>query len=53
MMNNSGEKITPDMARFEECLSGRRIGKDIITGGDVDLNHFSIGPKSVLILEIK
>jgi hypothetical protein len=52
MMNNSGEKLTPDVGRFEECLSGRRIGKDIITGSDIDLTKFSIEPKSVMILEI-
>jgi neopullulanase len=52
MMNNSGEKLTPDVGRFEECLSGRRTGKDIITGSDIDLTKFSIEPKSVMILEI-
>ena len=53
MMNNSGEKLAPDVGRFEECLSGRRVGKDIITGSDVDLSKFSIEPKSVLIVEIR
>lgn len=53
MMNNSGEKLTPDVGRFEECLSGKRNGKDVITGGDVDLTKYSIEPKSVMILEIK
>lgn len=53
MMNNSSEKLTPDIGRFEECLSGRRIGKDIITGSNVDLTKFSIEPKSVLIVEIE
>jgi hypothetical protein len=53
MMNNSGEKLTPDVGRFEECLSGRRIGKDIITGSDIDLTKFSLEPKSILIAEIR
>jgi glycosidase len=52
MMNNSGEELSPDFGRFEECLSGRRMGKDIITGKDVDLAKFFIEPKSVLIAEI-
>jgi glycosidase len=52
IMNNSLEKLNPDVKRFEECLSGRRIGKDIITGNNVDLSKFSIEPKSVLIVEI-
>jgi glycosidase len=53
MMNNSGEKLAPDVGRFDECLSGRRMGRDIITGMDVDLTKLSIEPKSVLIVEIK
>jgi hypothetical protein len=53
MMNNSGEILTPDVGRFEECLSGRRNGKDVITGSDVDLTKISLEPKSVLIVEIK
>jgi glycosidase len=52
MMNNSTEKVTPGMGRFEECLSGRRIGKDIITGKEIDLTNLSVEPKSVVIAEI-
>jgi neopullulanase len=52
MMNNSEQKLTPDLNRFEECLSGRRKGKDVVTGNDIDLTKFSIEPKSVLIMEI-
>jgi hypothetical protein len=52
MMNNSEEKLTPDVGRFEECLAGRRNGKDVITGTNVDLTKFSIESKSVIILEI-
>lgn len=52
MMNNSMEKLAPEIGRFEECLSGRRFGKDIITGNSIDLTNFSIEPKSVMLLEI-
>jgi len=52
IMNNSNDTLTPDVNRFEECLAGRKTGKDIIDGKEIDLSDFSMEPKSILIAEI-
>jgi len=53
ILNNSTQKSSPDISRFEECLLGRRQGTDVLTGNKVDLQQLSLEPKSSLILEIR
>jgi glycosidase len=52
LMNNSTDQRKPDMLRFEECLKGKRNGKDVITGVNMDLNALTLPGKSVFVLEI-
>lgn len=51
-MNNNEESKTPDMSRFRECLPGNQ-GINILTGEKIQLDHVTLGPKQVLIVEIR
>jgi glycosidase len=53
ILNNSGHTSDVDVSRFEECLNGRRTGRDIMKGTEVDLHQLSLAPKSSLVLEIR
>jgi neopullulanase len=53
VLNNSDVQRSFNMEKFEECLQGRRSGKDIMTGNTLDLNNFRIDGKKALILELR
>ncbi|HJZ40747.1 MAG TPA: glycoside hydrolase family 13 protein [Bacteroidales bacterium] len=53
VLNNSGNKKLFDTARFEECLNGRRKGKDILTDEILQLEGLEVEPKTALVLEIE
>jgi neopullulanase len=53
ILNNSSQKSALDADRFEECLMGKRQGRDIITGTPVNLQGMEVEGKSAMIIEIK
>jgi neopullulanase len=53
ILNISDKKQALDVKRFEECLKGKRKGKDVVTGNSVDLDNMMVEGKSATVLEIK
>jgi glycosidase len=53
ILNNSSENKKPGFDRFDECLHGKRIGKDVISGEELNLDNLNLKPYQTLVLEIK
>jgi glycosidase len=53
ILNNSSENKKPGFDRFDECLHGKRITKDVISGEEISLDNLNLKPYQTLVLEIK
>jgi glycosidase len=52
ILNNSPEKRSLDMERFEECLLGARKGTDVVSGLEKSLDDMVMEGKTAMVLEI-
>jgi glycosidase len=53
VLNNSANRITLDTKRFEECISGVKMAKDVITGQAVNLADCQVDAKMAMVLELQ
>jgi glycosidase len=52
VFNKNLEEFKMDTDRYSEVLSGKHLGKEVISGAEYDLGSLVLPPRSVLILQI-